>query len=402
MSYHSKSHTIELLKRMKKPWMIDPENDGNANLLLKSMFEDDAFLDDLTDEIAKRKKSFDGRNFIKKFLKETIKDEELGGHINSDLETWNMTRKAVGLKPLNSKQILDIKFNSYAQKQQKSFAISLKEALKIEAKFQRMPSGVRTINEISKDIKNQVLKMTGLPSRDIFFFTEMASYHGGFWTQNYLFMDLISASHSKDLFFAELSFMTSEVPKIDQSFLKNVFQAVPEIVRAATSPTFKRRMAFLIDPEVDASKKSFWIVSAKEKMHIKKVQKRCEAISVRQSPVKNRGVQIQREKDFLQNFLAKYPDTEIIIPKFVKRTDISKQKLKTIRFKKSDKDKQTKVTLKHNMKALKVKSLKKDRPFPAESATLFKPGTKKSGQDGKMYIIKESSNGVRRWVKFNP
>ena len=45
------------------------------------------------------------------------------------------------------------------------------------------------------------------------------------------------------------------------------------------------------------------------------------------------------------------------------------------------------------------KKLNKDRPSPSESATQFKEGTKKKGNDGNMYIITVNKNGVRRWKK---
>jgi hypothetical protein len=47
----------------------------------------------------------------------------------------------------------------------------------------------------------------------------------------------------------------------------------------------------------------------------------------------------------------------------------------------------------------KKKSKKKNRPSPSESATLFKVGTKKRGNDGHIYIIVEDKNKVRRWKK---
>ena len=40
---------------------------------------------------------------------------------------------------------------------------------------------------------------------------------------------------------------------------------------------------------------------------------------------------------------------------------------------------------------------KKERPSPSESATKFKVGTKKKGNDGSMWIIVENKNGVKRW-----
>ena len=38
------------------------------------------------------------------------------------------------------------------------------------------------------------------------------------------------------------------------------------------------------------------------------------------------------------------------------------------------------------------------RPSPSESATCFAVGTKKHGNDGRMYIVTETRTGVKRWV----
>jgi len=46
------------------------------------------------------------------------------------------------------------------------------------------------------------------------------------------------------------------------------------------------------------------------------------------------------------------------------------------------------------------KKLNKDRPSPSESATLFDIGTKKIGNDGNEWIIKENKNGVKKWSKI--
>jgi len=40
------------------------------------------------------------------------------------------------------------------------------------------------------------------------------------------------------------------------------------------------------------------------------------------------------------------------------------------------------------------------RKSPAYSASKCAKGTKKKGNDGKMYIVKASKNGVKRWVKY--
>ena len=47
-----------------------------------------------------------------------------------------------------------------------------------------------------------------------------------------------------------------------------------------------------------------------------------------------------------------------------------------------------------------TKKNKKKRPSPSESATKFKVGTKKKGNDGNMWIIIENKNGVKRWNKI--
>ena len=43
---------------------------------------------------------------------------------------------------------------------------------------------------------------------------------------------------------------------------------------------------------------------------------------------------------------------------------------------------------------------KKNRPSPSESATLYKVGTKKTGNDGNTWIIVENKNGVKRWKLY--
>lgn len=42
--------------------------------------------------------------------------------------------------------------------------------------------------------------------------------------------------------------------------------------------------------------------------------------------------------------------------------------------------------------------LKFNRPSPPQSATEFAVGTRKKGNDNKMYIVKKSKNGVLRWA----
>lgn len=44
------------------------------------------------------------------------------------------------------------------------------------------------------------------------------------------------------------------------------------------------------------------------------------------------------------------------------------------------------------------KKQKKPRPSPSESATLFQVGQTKKGNDGRMYQVKKTKTGVKRWV----
>ena len=46
------------------------------------------------------------------------------------------------------------------------------------------------------------------------------------------------------------------------------------------------------------------------------------------------------------------------------------------------------------------KKLKTNRPSPSESATLFKIGQKKKGNDGNLYIIVENKKKIKRWKKI--
>lgn len=41
-----------------------------------------------------------------------------------------------------------------------------------------------------------------------------------------------------------------------------------------------------------------------------------------------------------------------------------------------------------------------ERKSPEKSATLFNVGTKKTGNDGNIWIIEENKNGIKRWVLF--
>ena len=69
---------------------------------------------------------------------------------------------------------------------------------------------------------------------------------------------------------------------------------------------------------------------------------------------------------------------------------------------KNDENKTRILKLKHpitNVSSKKKSISQKDRPSPSESATLFKVGTKKKGNDGKMWIIKTNKNNINRWAR---
>ena len=59
---------------------------------------------------------------------------------------------------------------------------------------------------------------------------------------------------------------------------------------------------------------------------------------------------------------------------------------------------QTTKKLKVKTRSVK-KSKKKGRKGPEESATKFPVGTEKKGNDGNMWVINVSKNGIQRWVK---
>ena len=42
-----------------------------------------------------------------------------------------------------------------------------------------------------------------------------------------------------------------------------------------------------------------------------------------------------------------------------------------------------------------------NRKGPSESATKFKKGTKRIGNDGNMWVIATTSSGTQRWQKIN-
>ena len=63
--------------------------------------------------------------------------------------------------------------------------------------------------------------------------------------------------------------------------------------------------------------------------------------------------------------------------------------------------KNKKRILKIKLPIRKAKKLKKNRPSPSESATLFSVGTEKKGNDGNTWIIVVNKKNIKRWKKLN-
>ena len=48
-----------------------------------------------------------------------------------------------------------------------------------------------------------------------------------------------------------------------------------------------------------------------------------------------------------------------------------------------------------------IKDPRTNRPSPSISATMFKIGTKRKGNDGNMWIVKKNKKGIQRWVRLS-
>ena len=66
---------------------------------------------------------------------------------------------------------------------------------------------------------------------------------------------------------------------------------------------------------------------------------------------------------------------------------------------KQNEDRITKIWKPIISKVKKKSHLKKDRPSPSESATLYDVGKKKKGNDGNIYEVVVNKNNVKRWKK---
>ena len=63
----------------------------------------------------------------------------------------------------------------------------------------------------------------------------------------------------------------------------------------------------------------------------------------------------------------------------------------------SDESKKNSLRIQKNIhKIMKINN----RKSPTESATIFKIGTKKKGNNGNIYIVKQTKNNVKRWFKI--
>ena len=101
----------------------------------------------------------------------------------------------------------------------------------------------------------------------------------------------------------------------------------------------------------------------------------------------NDHISIYQEQEFRTN-LAYFEDPYLLESPLINK----KNRERVLQFKIF----KIKTESKNNSK----KTSKKDRPSPSESATLFDIGTKKIGNDGNEWIIKENKNGVKKWSKI--
>tara|TARA_B110000046_G_C12698653_1_gene275622 strand:- start:268 stop:573 length:306 start_codon:yes stop_codon:yes gene_type:complete len=97
-------------------------------------------------------------------------------------------------------------------------------------------------------------------------------------------------------------------------------------------------------------------------------------------------------REFLEDRLP----TEI---KSKRRKTLLGEESRILSAKKKNKPKKTKK--KNKPKRKNNKSKRKDRKGPSESATKFKIGTIKKGNDNNMWKIVVNKKGIQRWVKLN-
>ena len=103
------------------------------------------------------------------------------------------------------------------------------------------------------------------------------------------------------------------------------------------------------------------------------------------------GLETTKTLDFKIDFERSIDGMRVYLLLIGKPLD-GKWKLKNI---KKSKTKRRKVrTIKDK------KSKKKGRKGPEESATEFPVGEEKQGNDGNMWVIQASKNGIQRWVKY--
>jgi hypothetical protein len=69
--------------------------------------------------------------------------------------------------------------------------------------------------------------------------------------------------------------------------------------------------------------------------------------------------------------------------------------------KKVTKKAKKKVVTRHRRTVGGSKRVSVTRKSPEQSATLYKVGTVRTGNDSNRWVIKKASNGVKRWVKLN-
>jgi hypothetical protein len=184
--------------------------------------------------------------------------------------------------------------------------------------------------------------------------------------------------------------------ELNYDYLKNIYHKIFVFPFIDYTPVNKYWRQEFNYEELEKNKKHWYILhsplsSTKESLlNSERIKKNIKNI------IKN--VKIIREKEKNKENISKPPPSESPDKVGTKKKGNDGNMWIVIKTK-NNKNKWSKINDNKGEKTSKNNS-KDTRPSPSESATLYKVGTKKKGNDGNMWIIKESSNGIKRWSKY--
>jgi len=101
----------------------------------------------------------------------------------------------------------------------------------------------------------------------------------------------------------------------------------------------------------------------------------------------------------IYNFNSKGPGRVTLYRNHEKSFKEKRSVKKAKRSKKVKRSKKPKTTTRKRRTVGGSKRVSTKRKSPEKSATLYKVGTTKRGNDGNLWVVKKTSNGVKRWVK---